>query len=231
MPKPNNAAPPLSQIDGLQYRLVPSQFPPIRLFEHLLDPAELDAAYALEALTNPRLRDEAGDIRLVPPEERVVGPGSSVVMAAFTHIGFPSRFTDGSYGVYYAGLSLDVAITETIYHRERFLSATNEPPCTVTLRCYTSRLTQPLHDVRGDAFDKLHDPDDYSPSQKFGKELREQASWGVHYRSVRKSGGECVAIFRPKALKGVRQGAHYAYVWDGKTVRDVLLTKRVNIEK
>lgn len=230
MPKPIIAAPLLSQIDGLQYRLVPSHFPPINLFEHLLDPSELETAYALEALTNPRLRDEAGDIRLVPPDERVVGPGSSVVMAAFTHIGFPSRFTDGSYGVYYAGLSLDVAIAETIYHRERFLSATNEPACTVTQRCYTSRLMQPLHDVRGNTFDSLHDPNDYSPSQKFGKELREQASWGVHYRSVRKSGGECVATFRPKALKGVRQGAHYAYVWNGERVTDVLQVKRMSIE-
>jgi len=228
---PKLTTPPLSQIDGLQYRLVPSRFPPINLFEHLLDPSELETAYALEALTNPRLRDEAGDIHLVAPEERVVGPGSSVVMAAFTHIGFPSRFTDGSYGVYYAGLSLDVAIAETVYHRERFLSATNEPACTITLRCYTSRLTQPLHDIRSHAFDKLHAPDDYSASQKLGKELREQTSWGLHYRSVRRSGGECVAVLRPKALKGVRQGAHYAYLWDGERVRDVLQVKRIDIEQ
>ena len=228
---PKLSTPPLSHIDALQYRLVASHFPPIRLFEHLLDASELDAAYALEALTNPRLRDEAGDIRLVAPDERVVGPGSSVVMAAFTHTGFPSRFSDGSYGAYYAGLSLDVAIAETIYHRERFLSATQEPACTITLRCYSSRLTQPLHDIRGKAYNAQHDANDYSAAQKFSRDIRAQESWGLHYRSVRRSGGECVAIFRPKALKNVRQGLHYAYVWDGERIRDVLQVKRVEIER
>jgi hypothetical protein len=220
---------PLASLDGSQYRLVPSCFPPIRLFEHLLDPDELETAYTLEALTNPRLRDEVGDIRLVAPAERVVGPGSSPVMAAFTHIGQPSRFTDGSYGVYYAGLTLEVAIAETVYHRERFLAATGEPPCTVTQRCYIGRIAQPLHDIRGAAYDHLHAPDDYAPSQRFGREMRALESWGLHYRSVRRPGGECVAILRPRALKNVRQGAHYGYIWDGRRITDVLQLKRVSL--
>lgn len=220
------SSPPLATITGPQYRLVPSHFPPIRLFEHLLDPAELDAAYALEALTNPRLRDEAGDIRLVAPEERVVGPGSSPIMAVFTHIGGASRFTDGSYGVYYAALSLEVAIAETIYHRERFLAATDEKPCQITMRCYTSRLVEPLHDVRG--HDALHDPDDYVPSQRFAAQARRQQAWGLFYRSVRKPGGECVAVLRPRALRNVRQGGHYAYLWDGEQITDVLQLKKIN---
>lgn len=218
-----------ASVAGSVYRLVSSRFPPIRLFEHLLDPAELDAAYALEALTNPRLRDEAGDIRLVAPGERVAGPGASPVMAAFTHIGAPSRFTDGSYGVYYAGLSIEVAIAETVYHRERFLSATHEPACTITLRSYSSRIAQSLHDIRGEAWQALHAPDDYVPSQRFGKQLRDIDAWGLWYRSVRKAGGECVAVLRPRALSHVRQGAHYAYLWDGERIGDVLQLKRMNI--
>ncbi len=31
--------------------------------------------YAVESLTNPRLRDEVGDIHLVSPEDRVYGDG------------------------------------------------------------------------------------------------------------------------------------------------------------
>lgn len=222
---------PLSTIDGPQYRLVPSHYPPIRLFEHLLDPADLDAAYALESLTNPRLRDQAGAIHLVAPAERVVGPGSSPIMAAFTHIGAASRFTDGSYGVYYAGLTLDVAIAETIYHRQRFLSATREKACSITMRCYSSRLAQPLHDIRGDAWKDLHDPDDYKPPQIFAKTLRRENSWGLLYRSVRRAGGECVAVLRPRALINVRQGAHYQYLWDGEQITDVLQLKRINLDK
>ena len=68
------------------WRIIPSRFPPIELFERVSDPGDLEAIYELESLTNPRLRDEVGDIRLVPPEDRVSGPGSSAIMAAFTHL-------------------------------------------------------------------------------------------------------------------------------------------------
>jgi hypothetical protein len=222
--------PDLLQTPDTHYRLVPSHFPPIHLFEHLLDADELDAAYALESLTNARLLDEAGNIRLVPPGERLVGAGSTPIMAAFTHLGPPSRFSDGSYGVYYAGLTLETAIAETIFRREKFLAATSEKACTITMRAYTSRLVQPLHDIRGNDYHVLHDPNDYSASQLFAKHIRAENSWGLHYRSVRKVGGECIALFRPRATKPARQGGHYAYRWDGLRITDVMQLKRINLE-
>jgi hypothetical protein len=79
------------------WRIVPSRFPPIDLFERIADPADWDALIALESLTNDRIRDEVGDIALVPVAERISGPGSSVIMAAFTHPNPDgSRFSDGS---------------------------------------------------------------------------------------------------------------------------------------
>lgn len=198
------------------HRLVPSKFPPIILFEHLLDPDELEIAYELEGLTNTRLRDEAGDISLVPREDRVVGPGSSPIMAAFTHVGYPSRFSDGSFGVYYAGLAVETAIRETVYHRERFLSATHEPACQIVMRQYVCHVVKPLLDVRHD--DSLHHPDDYSPAQQFARQQRQALAWGLHYRSVRHGDGECVGVFRPNALTPATQGSHYAYYWDGNAI-------------
>jgi hypothetical protein len=85
---------------GPTYRLVPSRFPPIDLFERVAAPEDLDTVFAIEALANPRLRQEAGEISLVPREERVSGPGSSAIMAAFTHLNpLGSRFSSGAYGV------------------------------------------------------------------------------------------------------------------------------------
>jgi hypothetical protein len=107
------------------WRIIPSRFPTIALFERVTAPDDLEAVFEVEALTNPRLRDEAGDIRLVSPDDRVSGPGASVIMAAFTHLNPQgSRFSDGSYGVFYAADDLDTAIAETAYHRERFMRAT-----------------------------------------------------------------------------------------------------------
>lgn len=197
------------------HRLVPSHFPPISLFETVADPEDLEIVYAVEALTNDRLRDEAGELRLVAASDRIAGPGSTPVMAAFTHIGVASRFTDGRYGVYYAARTLQTAIAETRYHRETFLRATQEPDTELTLREYVGKVAQPLHDIRAENFCELHQPDNYGPSQRFARQLREQESPGLYYPSVRDSGGECLAAFKPRALTIPVQGSHYRYVWSG----------------
>src|SRR5262245_1419390 len=98
------------------YRVVAARHPPVNVFEGIVAPAQMDMAWYLEGLTNDRLRDENGSARIVPEKERVQGPGASIVMAAFTHIGRESRFTDGSYGVYYAAHTLETAVRETAYH-------------------------------------------------------------------------------------------------------------------
>jgi hypothetical protein len=197
------------------YRMINSSFPPITLFEDLLDPAELETAYMLEGLTNDRLVEEAGVLSRVRPEDRVSGPGSTPVMAAFTHIGKISRFTNGTYGVYYAADSQAAAIAETKYHQERFLAATNEPDIELTMRTYVNQVVKPMHDIRVDYL-HLHDtnPVGYGPAQVFAMQLREQFSWGLLYNSVRLNGHECVAAFRPPAISIPTQGKHVRYVWD-----------------
>ena len=91
-------------------------------------PPTSTSVFAIEALANPRMRDELGELQLVPPEERVSGPGATPVMAAFTHLNPEgSRFSDGSYGVYYAAHSLATAMAEVSHHRAVFLRRTDEP--------------------------------------------------------------------------------------------------------
>lgn len=212
------------------FRIIPSKFPPHNFFERIVAPEHMEAAWYLESLTNDRLRDETGDITLVPEKDRMSGPGASVVMAAFTHIGFPSRFSDGSYGVYYAAKSLETAVRETAFHRAKFLAATRESPGEIDMRAYVGRIRQPLEDIRGAQFKSLHDPDDYSPSQDFGKSRRELGSWGFVYRSVRHDGGECLAAFRPGAVSAPTQGPALAYVWDGERIGRVYEKSEVLFE-
>jgi len=202
------------------YRLIPSRFPPVSLFDRVARPEELDAVFAVQALTNPRLRQEVGDIQLVAPEDRVSGDGSTPVMAAFCHLNpGGSRFSDGSWGAYYAADSLDAAVAEVCHHRTRFLQATQEPAVELDLRCYVADVVQPLHDLRSAAFGAVHDPDSYTASQALARRLRAEGCWGLAYRSVRFEGGSCVALLRPKALAlPVRQGPHIALQWDGERI-------------
>jgi hypothetical protein len=201
-----------------QYRLIPSHFPVIDLFEAVADKEDFRMLQAIESLTNPRITQFQS--HAVSSEDWVQ---SSVVMAAFTYLGKKSRFSDGSYGVYYASRDEETAIYETIFHRERFLECTNEAPGEISMRVYVGEINEPQHDIRNkknQSYLPLHDPDpnNYTISQQFGSEYRAKKSWGIVYRSVRHNDGECIAVLRPPAVTKPRQGKHYSYVWNGKRI-------------
>lgn len=200
-------------------RLIPSRFPPVSLFEQVAAPSDLDIVFAIEALGNPRLRQQVGELSLVPPAERISGPGSSAIMAAFTHLNPEgSRFSDGSYGVYYAAESLETAVAEVSHHRARFLASTAEPPLELDLRCYRVTVRARLLDVRGQG-GELHDAQSYQASQRFALEHRAAGALGIAYDSVRRPGGSCVALFTPRATQPpARQAEHVSLVWDGQRI-------------
>ncbi|TDP61372.1 RES family NAD+ phosphorylase [Roseateles toxinivorans] len=204
-------------------RLVPSRFPPISLFEAVADPADLAAVFAIESLGNPRLRDEIGELSLVPADQRVSGPGCSPIMAAFTHLNPEgSRFSNGSYGVYYAAAALETAVAELSHHRARFLARTAEPAIEVDLRCYRVRVKALLHDLRGQhgiQHQAFYDPDSYAASQRFGLGLREAGAAGIAYDSVRHAAGQCVALFTPRAtMPPARQAEQVTLRWNGQRI-------------
>ena len=206
------------------WRIIPSRFPPIQLFERVAAPEDLEAVFALESLTNERLREEVGALHLVPPQDRITGRGTSYIMAAFTHLNpAGSRFSDGTYGVFYTARILDTAIAETRYHREAFMRATAEPPMELDMRVLLADVQQRLHDIRRmcEALPAIYAAEDYTASQALGKQLWAQQSWGIAYDSVRHSGGECVGVFRPPALSNCRQERHLCYVWDGAHISRV----------
>jgi hypothetical protein len=210
------------------WRLVSSRFPPVTLFDRVANAQDLDIVMDIEGLTNDRLRDEAGDIALVPEEDRIYGPGTTPIMAALTHLNAQgSRFTDGSYGVYYAAKKIETAVAETRFHKARFLAATREPPIEIDMRSYASDIDAEFHNIVGlqaelpDIYDP--EPPHYGPAQAFGKTLRDAGSNGITYSSVRDPGGECVAAFRPRLMKPVVQGKHYCYVWNGARISQVYM--------
>lgn len=220
MRRSDPATPPLAAVVWRpSHRIVPSIFPPRGLFDAVADPADLDAVFALEALTNDRLREQLGHLRRIPPERRVSGPGTTPVMSAFTHV-HPDggRFSTAKFGAYYAARELPTAIAETVYHRERFLRASNEAPIDLQMRSYLGNIRADLHDVRGGDWPRLHDPHSYAISQAFATRLRDKGSEGIVFDSVRKPGGQCVALFYPDLIGPVKQGPHLLYRWDGARI-------------
>jgi hypothetical protein len=206
------------------FRVISSRFPPVALFERVASAEDWDALYWLESLTNSRLRDEVGEIELVPREERVFGPGATVIMAAFTHLNpAGSRFADDTFGAFYAAASLATSIAETRYHRELFLRATHEGPTELDMRTYLADVAANFHDIRGkrDRMPEIYDPDSYVASQKLARTLKLAGSNGIAFDSVRHAGGQCLAIYRPRLIQNLRQGTHLRYVWDGTSISRV----------
>ncbi len=205
------------------WRVIASRYPPINLFERLTaDPAVWDALIALEQLTNPRVRDEIGDIALVPLDERVSGPGASYVMAAFTHINPKgSRFSDGSYGVYYAAAALETAIAETVFHFEAFARDSADPPRNEDMRVLVGTVSAEFEDVAALPVDEqrtLLDPGSYVASQAYAMRMKAAGANGVAYPSVRHVGGLCIGAFRPRAVAIPHQERHLKYRWNGERV-------------
>lgn len=209
--------PPLAQVTWPKaYRIIPSRFPPIDVFEEF---GNSDLLAELEGISNPRLREQWGDIAIVPPGRRVTGPGATYVMAPFTHPNKNgSRFSDGSYGMYYAANGFETAVAETVYHMARFYAATNDPPHQTDFRCLVGTIDNEFHDIRDDAPPAVMDPDDYGAGQALGRTLRDVESNGIVYISVRNDGGENLGAFWPDVIGIPVQERHLIYRWDGTRI-------------
>lgn len=204
------------------YRLVPTRFPPIDLFERIAPPEDWEALIELEGMTNPRLRQDAGSISKVPKARRVAGPGASIVMAPFTHCSpaRPTRFSDGTFGVYYAGHTFRTALKEVAFHMGRFYASTQDLPLEADYRCYKGSIDKTLHDIRKGRWGELLNADisSYAEPQAFARKLRQGGSNGIVYPSVRDVGGECLAAFWPDVVDIPIQERHIALKWDGRAV-------------
>ena len=203
-------------------RLIRTIHPPIDLFEDIADPADWPGVISLEQKTNPRIAQAIGALDLVPVDRRVGGPGTSYLMAPFTHVSpdRATRFSPKGFGVLYIAQAFETALAETIHHFENFMRRTDEPPSIEQFRELTFTIDTRLHDIRsGDpAWDPLLHPTDYTASQAAADTLRANDGQGIVYPSVRHPGGECAAFFYPDLVKVPTPAAHFEDHWNGERV-------------
>lgn len=205
------------------HRLIMSHYPPIDLFDDLADPRDWEALASAEARTSPRIYEQIGDLGLVPADRRIGGEGASWVMSAFTHVSTdrPSRFTDGSYGVYYAGNDLETALREHTFHTARIYGdARMKPGWLSQVRQLVGTIDSALTDIRGSGFDVFLDPDvtKYAAAQSFASAQKFAGSNGIVYPSQRNLGGQCIAAFYPDVVSIPSQADHFRYHWNGAVI-------------
>jgi hypothetical protein len=203
------------------YRLINSKFPPIALFDDVASADEFEVLFEIQALTNPRLKNEVGQLELIPRGEIPFGiVGCSYATAPFTHINpAGSRFSDGSFGVLYLADSMETALAEVRHHQGLYWS---KVPGLNYERFVFRGLTCSFMDTgMKDATalpinDPVYAPDDYSHSRALGQAIRKTGCPGLRYRSVRLPGSVCWALMTPRPVSSIIQTAHYEMVWNGQ---------------
>ncbi|MCI1000051.1 RES domain-containing protein [Ochrobactrum soli] len=193
------------------YRLIPSRFPPVGLFDTVATAADLEAVMELAGWTNDRLLVER--LQRLPHEEWVFGrPNSSIVMATFLHVAPGGmRFNGPELGAWYAAASLTTSVVEVAHHMRREAVATGQATLSRTFRVYSARLEGDFIDISGEqvARPEIYASEDYSASQLFGEEMRAAGENGILFDSLRHEGGVNIAAFRPSRILDVVQGDHY----------------------
>ncbi|WP_064713250.1 RES family NAD+ phosphorylase [Rhizobium bangladeshense] len=193
------------------YRLIPSQFPPIGLFDTVARAADLEAVMELVGWTNDRL--VADRIRRLPENEWVYGsPNASIVMAAFLHVAPGGmRFNGPDLGAWYAAGNLKTAAAEVGHHLRREAVARGVATMARSYRSYAATLIGNYLDIRGEQAlrPEVYDGASYAASQVLGEQVRASGGAGILYDSVRLRGGVNVAAHRPRNIRDVVQADHF----------------------
>jgi hypothetical protein len=203
------------------YRLIPSRFPPIGLFDTVATAADAAAVMELAGWTNDRL--VADRIQRLPQVEWVHGrANASVIMATFLHV--PpggARFNGPELGAWYAAAALPTAAFEVAHHLRREAVARQLPAMRRTYRTYRAALAGDYLDIRGQQAQRadLYAPDSYAASQPWGESVRAGGGAGILFDSIRHVGGINVVAYRPRNIRDVLQADHWELSVEAATRR------------
>jgi len=193
------------------HRLIPSQFPPIGLFDTVATTADLSAVMELVGWTNDRLVGERID--RLPQDEWVYGtPNSSIVMAAFLHVAPGGmRFNGPELGAWYAADDIRTAAAEVGHHLRREAAARNVATMSRTYRAYAATLLGNYLDITGQqqARPDMYASERYDASQKLGEDIRASGGAGLLYDSLRRRTGINVVAHRPRKIVDIVQTDHF----------------------
>ena len=211
---------PLVRIDWTPcWRIIPSRFPIVDLYERIAPPQDWSVLQEIETLTNERVLTDRGKAPHIRAEDRGANAMSSLILAPFCHPD-PNgdQFSDGTFGISYALPTFEAALMRSVRSREQFLRQTKEGPITLQTRVLKTDMSGMLHDIRGKI---ANDYRDTTACRELCRTLRADGSYGLVYEDHFQTIGTTVAAFRPTILSNFRQERHLAYKWDGIRISEV----------
>lgn len=198
------------------YRLIPSRFPPVNVYEGITASDRMEELAVVENLTNPRLRSHARIAPLIKAKAEADPRLQNWNLAPFAY-GNP----DGSYFFGEDRPCLEVAtnrqtaLAVSVARREAFLESTKEAPLGLDMRMLCTPVSGRFWDLRGVTL----------PSGQPGREARRHIgarmpteAQGVLYSPEERASGTCIAILVGDVLRRSNQTSHFRYVWDGRSI-------------
>jgi hypothetical protein len=131
-----------------------------------------------------------------------------------------SRFSDGSYGVWYGSDTVETTVYESAYHWYRWLlsdAGFDREVVIAERKVYSVACGAALLDFRqatADYPDLLH-PSDYAFPQMVGARIHREGHPGLLIQSVRRPEGGNVAVFNPSVLSNPRLNCQLTYHLEG----------------
>lgn len=134
-----------------------------------------------------------------------------------------SRFSDGSFGVWYGSDSVETTVHETAYHWYHGLLADagfQNERVVVERKVYSVNCRAALLDFRPRAaeFPDLLHKTDYSQAQAVGARIHREGHPGLVVPSVRYPAGENVVVFNRNILSNPRPKCQLSYRLDGQRI-------------
>lgn len=204
-------------------RLVPARYRPADCFERLdQDPGVQE----LQAVLADFTASGVGDLAAMDPSRVLFGPGAGWINAPFL-APRPGRFSTTRQGAFYAARELETSVAEVKYHLElSYRSEGIQEAQELEYRALRVHLDGTFHDIRGKARAKapwagIYDPVNYAASQSLAGRLRGAGSRGILWLSLRRSDGECCAVFDPATLRACRHDTYLTFRWNGREVTQV----------
>jgi len=143
-----------------------------------------------------------------------------------------SRFSDGTYGVWYGSESVETTVYESAYHWYKGLLSDAGYERQVVMaerKVYMVACGAALLDFRKASHkhaDLLH-PSDYAFCQSVGARIHREGHPGLLTQSVRRPAGENLAIFNPGVLSNPRCTCQLTYRLDGQ---QIMVEKQLGVQ-
>lgn len=199
-------------MEGDAFRLIPSRFPPVNIYEEVIANDRIEALVEIENLTNPRLRSAQ---RLMSASLESIQSQPASKTGTMRPSPIPTRRARG-FPPERPSLDLadsrQTALAVSVARRELFLRRTSEPAVGLDMRMLKTPIDGRFLDLRS------IDPDlDKDARWALGAEVPQDVD-GILYRPPERPSATCVAVASASALQRSIQTVHYRYLWNGSKV-------------